>query len=68
MHHPIMSNLSSIIIFNQWGAVVYKAFPYNNDWSGTYNGEPLPDGTYYYVYRAGADDPTPIKNCVTIFR
>jgi len=59
---------SGIIIFNQWGAKVYEAFPYTNDWQGTYKGEPLPDGTYYYIYQAMANDPNPIKNCVTIFR
>ena len=59
---------SGIIIFNQWGAKVYEAFPYTNDWQGTYKGEPLPDGTYFYIYQAMANDPNPIKNCVTIFR
>ncbi len=57
-----------ITIFNQFGAIVYQASPYNNDWEGTYKGEPLPDGTYYYIYKASADDPNPVKNCVTIFR
>jgi len=57
-----------ITIFNQYGAIVYQSYPYRNDWQGTYKGEPLPDGTYYYIYKATADDPEPIKNCVTIFR
>ena len=57
-----------ITIFNQFGAIVYQAFPYNNDWEGTYNGNPLPDGTYYYIYKANAEDTNPVKNCVTIFR
>ena len=57
-----------ITIFNQYGAIVYQSYPYHNDWEGTYKGEPLPDGTYYYIYKATADDPDPVKNCVTIFR
>ena len=57
-----------IMIFNQWGAKVYQAFPYTNDWKGTYEGEDLPDGTYYYIYSQTDGDPDPKKGCVTIFR
>ena len=56
-----------IMIFNQWGAKVYESFPYNNDWIGTYQGEDLPDGVYYYIFTE-TDDADPVKGCVTIFR
>ena len=41
-------------IFNRWGNIVYESERYENDWSGIANrgnltGQPLPDGTYYYV-------------------
>ena len=42
---------SELHIFNQWGDQVFFASPYHNDWEGTYNGQPLPDGTYYYLFR-----------------
>lgn len=38
-----------VTIFNQWGDQVFHALPYTNDWEGTYNGNPLPAGTYFYV-------------------
>ncbi len=38
-----------VSIFNQWGDEVYRSTNYQNDWMGTYNGEDLPVGTYYYV-------------------
>ena len=38
-----------IKIFNEYGQEVFAASPYKNDWKGTYNGNRLPDGTYYYV-------------------
>ena len=38
-----------LTIFNQWGDQVFHASPYENDWEGTYNGNPLPVGTYFYV-------------------
>ncbi len=40
---------NEVIIFNQWGDELFRASPYNNDWRGTYNGEDVPAGTYYYV-------------------
>lgn len=40
---------NDIKIFNEYGQEVFAASPYKNDWKGTYNGNRLPDGTYYYV-------------------
>jgi gliding motility-associated-like protein len=61
------TNKSAIVIYNQWGDVVHRAEPYRNDWSGTFNDNPLPDGTYYFIFKR---DPLadPIKNFVTIIR
>ena len=36
-------------IYNRTGSLVYSSNNYNNDWKGEYNGNPLPQGTYYYV-------------------
>lgn len=36
-------------VFNRYGSRVFQSQNYRNDWSGTYNGQPLPDATYYYV-------------------
>jgi gliding motility-associated-like protein len=35
-------------IYNRWGESVYKSNEYNNQWGGTKNNEPLPDGVYFY--------------------
>ncbi|MEQ1743984.1 MAG: HYR domain-containing protein [Saprospiraceae bacterium] len=51
---------NSIVIYNQWGDKVFEAAPYTNMWAGTLNGEDgkdLPDGVYYYVFRAGSTQP-----------
>ena len=40
---------NEVVIFNQWGDEVFRAQPYMNDWMGTYNGEDLPVGTYFYI-------------------
>jgi gliding motility-associated-like protein len=42
---------ATIEIYNRNGQIVYKATGYdpNNGWDGTFNGTPLPVGTYYYI-------------------
>jgi len=48
---------NEIIIFNEWGSEVYRASPYLNDWQGTFNGDPLPTGTYFYQLDFGGVKP-----------
>ena len=49
---------NEVVIFNQWGDEVYRSQPYMNDWMGTYNGEDLPVGTYFYIiYLNDGSDP-----------
>jgi gliding motility-associated-like protein len=43
-------NNCKFTIFNRWGDVIYSRIGYNNDWDGNFEGKPLPDGTYYYVF------------------
>jgi gliding motility-associated-like protein/uncharacterized repeat protein (TIGR01451 family) len=40
---------NQIFIFNRWGNEVFSTENYKNDWKGTYNGGPVPDGTYFWV-------------------
>ncbi|WP_121809932.1 gliding motility-associated C-terminal domain-containing protein [Mucilaginibacter kameinonensis] len=35
-------------VFNRYGTIVYNAKGYTKPWDGTYNGNRLPPGTYYY--------------------
>lgn len=42
-------------VYNRWGIEVFKSLRYHNDWDGTYNGAPLPDGTYYYSLKYTTD-------------
>lgn len=44
------------VLHNRWGAVVYDEDEYDGHWRGQDNGgNPLPDGTYYYVLQEGFD-------------
>lgn len=39
----------TVNVYNRYGQMVYSNRNYSNNWDGTSNGKPLPDGTYYYV-------------------
>jgi len=36
-------------VYNRWGEELFYSQGYNQPWDGTYNGDSLPIGTYYYV-------------------
>lgn len=40
---------NKITVLNRWGQELYSAEGYDNSWGGTANGQPLPDGTYFYI-------------------
>lgn len=40
---------NTITIFNSDGSIVFSQNNYQNDWGGTFNGQSIPDGTYYYI-------------------
>ncbi|MEZ4949339.1 MAG: gliding motility-associated C-terminal domain-containing protein [Saprospiraceae bacterium] len=42
-----------LTVFNRWGIKVYEAQNYQNDWNGTWKGEGLPDGTYFFLLDDG---------------
>jgi len=39
----------TVDVFNRNGQLVFHSLGYGKPWTGTYNGSPLPTGTYYYV-------------------
>jgi gliding motility-associated-like protein len=56
-----------LTVLNRWGSTVYFAQTYDNSWTGLdMNGNPLPEGTYYYILRCGRDIVA--KDAVTILR
>ena len=56
-----------ISIVNRWGSEVYFESNYDNCWKGiNRGGEPLPDGTYYYIL--SRDGEIVWKDAITIMR
>lgn len=48
--YDCLSNIS-VEVYNRYGSKVYENKNYRNEWRGTYEGQPLPDATYYYVVK-----------------
>ncbi|WP_423818377.1 gliding motility-associated C-terminal domain-containing protein [Salinimicrobium sp. TIG7-5_MAKvit] len=45
---------SLVIIYNRWGKEIFRQSAYQNDWDGTYNGDALPESSYYFqIYLDG---------------
>ncbi len=42
---------TALTVYNRWGNSVYSSKDYKNNWTGTFNGNPAPDGTYFYIMR-----------------
>jgi gliding motility-associated-like protein len=60
---------SELYIYNEWGHLVYDKKPYTNAdaWKGTFQGRPVPDGTYYFVFIVDTG-AKPVKGFVTVLR
>ncbi len=57
-----------IQIFNRWGDKVHEKETYQNDWRGTFKGDDLPAGTYFYVFKKDRNESEAITGFITILR
>ncbi len=59
-----------VMLFNRWGAKVYEAQNYQNDWGGSSpsnsfgNSGMLPAGTYYYIIKVTNKDFEPVSGYI----
>lgn len=59
---------AEIEIFNRWGMKIFRSVGYSNAWDGSYLGDPLPVGAYFYTINLN-DGVTPvIKGTVTLIK
>ena len=47
---------SHVVIYNEWGQLLFESTGYPEPWDGTHNGTKVPDGTYFYVLNLDVDD------------
>jgi gliding motility-associated-like protein len=57
----------TVEVFNRYGAIVYRSVGYSNAWNGTFNGNLLPTGVYYYIVNP-KNGKKPYTGNVTILR
>lgn len=55
----------TVTIYNRWGQPVYTTNDYHNEWAGTKDSEPLPDGVYYYSIICSNEE---YKGTINLFR
>lgn len=64
VENVVIYNELSLSIFDQFGKEVFHVNSgYNNEFDGKLNGEPLPSGAYYYVFKS---DKVTYKGNITI--
>jgi gliding motility-associated-like protein len=67
--NPEKYSKAEFLVYNRWGEIVYQAKPYKNDWAGTNNaGQPLPQGTYYFILRLSVQGGAVLDGDVTILK
>ena len=68
--NTVIAGSGHVIVMSRDGKRVYESNSYQNDWQGTYKGNALPDGTYYFVveYKLTNGETTRLKGNVTILR
>lgn len=58
---------AEIVIFNRWGQELFYSRGYATPWNGRYEGELVPDGTYYYVINLNDEnEPEPFKGTILV--
>ncbi len=58
-----------VYIYNRWGGLLFQSEPgaYNQKpWDGTYNDEPLPVGSYYFIIDFNEEGVNPQKGIISI--
>jgi gliding motility-associated-like protein len=60
---------AEVEIYNRWGDRLFRSVGYYNAWDGSYKGDPLPVGAYYYIIKLNDKDNTaPFKGSVTLIK
>lgn len=60
---------AEMIIYNIWGDEIYRRKPYGNGvwWDGTFNGDPVTDGSFYYLFTKETGGSV-TKGYLTVYR
>jgi len=59
---------NKVWIYDSYGNLIFYANPYQNDWDGTLNNSPLPQGSYLYLIDLNGDGKIEYENWIYITR
>jgi len=60
---------NEVVVLNRWGDQLFYAKPYIDEFDGTFQGRPLPRGTYYFILKVEVNNELKIfKGPLTIVR
>ena len=57
----------TLYVYNRWGNLVLESADYQNDWQGTWEGDDLPPGVYFYLLVLDGEDE-PRTGALTLHR
>lgn len=55
-------------VINQWGETIFSSTGYSQPWDGTFKGNNVSGGTYYYEVNLHSDDDQPFSGTLTLIR
>lgn len=59
---------AEVDIYNRWGEHIFHSIGYDNSWTGTYLGSPLPVGVYFYVIKLNDKDNRIYKGTINLLK
>lgn len=60
---------AEVEVYNRWGQRLFYSQGYETPWDGTFDNEPVPAGTYYYVINLNdPNEPEPFKGTILVLR
>ncbi len=57
-----------VTIYNRWGGLIFESEGYQLPWDGTYKGEKVPMGTYFYHIELNYDEAKEVEGSISIIR
>lgn len=59
---------AEIEIYSRWGERIFRSIGYSNAWDGSYKGDPLPVGVYFYVIKLNNKENEIFKGSITLMK
>ncbi len=57
-----------VTIYNRWGGLIFESEGYQLPWDGTYKGEEVPMGTYFYHIELNDEEAKEVEGSISIIR